>query len=144
MQNEHQDATGSFIPTWQKALGDETAFGKLLSPHVTLQGSIFAEPINGRERRGRPFMLLAVSPIRLRFTHESTTTDRCYLEWELEALGQRLDGVSVIGFDGSGLVDFVALHHRPLAGLLAFSAEMGRELGNSVGPDMFYPAPTGS
>jgi hypothetical protein len=79
----------------------------------------------------------------LRFTYESTAPDRCYLEWELEALGQRLNGVSVIGFDGSGLIDSVAFHHRPLVGVLAFSAEMGRRLGNAVGPDMFYAAPTG-
>jgi hypothetical protein len=77
----------------------------------------------------------------LRFTRESTAADRCYLEWELDALGLRIDGASVISFDSSSLIDSVAFYHRPLTGLLAFSAEMGRRLGNSVGHEMFYPAP---
>jgi hypothetical protein len=111
---------------------------------VALQGSIFAEPINGREEVWSAIHAAGGITDALRFTHESTTSDRCYLEWELEALGQRLDGVSVIGFDASGLVDLLAFHHRPLVGLLAFSAEMGRRRGNSVGPGKFYPAPAGS
>jgi len=80
----------------------------------------------------------------LNFTHESTTSDRSYLEWELEALGQRFEGVTVLSFDSSGLIDNVALHHRPLGGVLAFSAEMGRRLGNSLVPDMFFQAPEGT
>jgi hypothetical protein len=40
-----------------------------------------------------------------------------------------------------GLIDNVALHHRPLGAVLAFSAEMGRRLGSSLGPDVFYQAP---
>jgi len=72
---------------------------------------------------------------------ESTTPDRSYLEWELEALGQRIHGVTVLTVDSSGLIDNVALHHRPLGAVLAFSAEMGRRLGSSLGPAVFYQAP---
>jgi hypothetical protein len=99
-----------------------------------LEENIFAEPIKGREKMWSAVQAAGGITDALRLTHESTTTDRCYLEWELAAVGQRLDGVSGIGFDGSGLVDFAAFHHRPLANLLAFSAEMGRRLGGSVGP----------
>ena len=77
----------------------------------------------------------------LSFTHESAAPDRSYLEWELEALGQRFQGVTVLTLDSTGLIDNVALHHRPLGAVLAFSAEMGRRLGNSLGPDVFYQAP---
>jgi hypothetical protein len=80
----------------------------------------------------------------LRFTRESTAPDRSYFEWELEALAQRLEGVTVLTFDGSGLIGNVAFHHRPLGAVLAISAEMGRRLGNSVGPGVFYQAPQGS
>jgi hypothetical protein len=48
----------------------------------------------------------------LSFTHEPTAADRSYLEWELEALAQRFKGVTVLAFDGSGLIDNVALHRR--------------------------------
>ena len=78
---------------------------------------------------------------RLRSTHESAAPDRRYLEWELEALGQRFQGVTVLTLDSSGLIDHVALHHRPLGGVLAFSAEMGRRLGGSLGAGAFYQAP---
>ena len=70
----------------------------------------------------------------------ATAADRTYLEWELEALGRRFQGVTVLTLDDSGLIDHVALHHRPLGGVLAFSAEMGRRLGDSLGPGVFYQA----
>ena len=76
----------------------------------------------------------------LRFTHESTAPDRCYFEWELEALGQRVQGITILTLDSSGLIDNVALHHRPLGAVLAFSAEIGaaRELSR---PGCLLPGP---
>jgi len=53
-------------------------------------------------------------------------------------MAQRLQGVTVLTLDGSGLIDNVALHHRPLGALLAFSAEMGRRLGDSVDTAVYY------
>ena len=49
--------------------------------------------------------------------------------------------MKVLAFDSSGLIVNVALHHRPLGAVLGYSAEMGRRLGNSVGPDVFYQIP---
>jgi hypothetical protein len=65
------------------------------------------------------------------------------------ALGQDVSGLlgaagRAGGYGRTGLIDNVALHHRPLGVVLAFSAEMGRRLGNSVGPGVFYHAPKGS
>jgi hypothetical protein len=51
-------------------------------------------------------------------------------------------GVTVLTFDEPGLIVNVALHHRPFGAVLAYSAEMGRRLGNSVGVDVFYPDPS--
>ena len=143
MQKEDHITTGSFVPVLQKALGDEKAFAKLVSPDVTLEETIFVAPIDGREKVWAAVRTAGRITDSLRFTHESSAADRRHLEWGLEALGHRLNGVSVISFDGSGLIDRVAFYQRPLAGVLAFSAEMGRRLGNSVGPDMFFPATTG-
>jgi hypothetical protein len=129
-----------FLPIWTRALRDETgaAFRKVAAPHVRLEGSIFAAPIDGREKVWTSLRTGGGITDTLSFTHESAAPDRSYLEWELEALGQRFAGVTVVSFDGSGLIDNVALHHRPLGGVLAFSAEMGRRLGNSLGPGVFY------
>jgi hypothetical protein len=141
MEDEQQAATTSFIPAWRQALGDETAFDRLVPRHVRLEGSIFQAPINGREKVWAAVHAAGGITDALRFTHELASADRCYLEWELEALGLRLNGVSVIRFDSSRLIDRVSFHHRPLGGVLAFSAEMGRRLGDSVGRDMFLPSP---
>ena len=139
-------ASVPILPIWTGALRDESGatFGQVATPHVRLEGSIFATPIDGREKVWTSLRTAGGITETLRFTHEATTADRCYLEWELEALGQRFEGVTVLSLDSSGLIDNVALHHRPLGGVLAFSAEMGRRLENSVGPGVFYQAPQGS
>jgi hypothetical protein len=132
-----------FLPIWRRALGDKSGatFAKVVAPHVRLEGSIYATPIDGRDKAWTSIRTAAAITDTLSFTHESTAQDRSYLEWEQEGLAQRISGVTVLTFDGSGLIVNVALHHRPLGAVLAYSAEMGRRLGNSVGPDVFYQIP---
>jgi hypothetical protein len=143
MQAEDGQVIRSIAAIWTEALQDESGatFRQVAAPHVRLEGSIFASPIVGREKVWTSLRAAGGITDALRFTHESTAPDRSYLEWELEALGQRFQGVSVLTLDGSGLIENVALHHRPLGGVLAFSAELGRRLGNSLGPGVFYQAP---
>ena len=143
MQAENDQETRSILPIWTGALRDESGatFRQVAAPHVRLEGSIFASPIDEREKVWTSLRTAGRITGTLRFTHESTTPDRSYLEWELEALGRRIHGVTVLTVDSSGLIDNVALHHRPLGAVLAFSAEMGRRLGSSLGPDVFYQAP---
>ena len=116
-------------------------FARVAAPDVRLEGSIFATPIDGREKVWTSLRTAGGITGTLSFTHESAAPDRSYLEWELQALGQRLQGVTVLTFGSSGLIDNVAIHHRPLGAVLAFSAEMGQRLGNSLGPGVFYHAP---
>jgi hypothetical protein len=143
MPAENDQETRSILPIWTRALRDESGatFAQVAAPHVRLEGSIFASPIEGREKVWTSLRTAGRITSTLRFTHESATPDRSYLEWELDALGQRIYGVTVLTVDSSGLIDNVALHHRPLGAVLAFSAEMGRRLGSSLGPDVFYRAP---
>jgi len=145
MQEERGRVVSPFLPIWREALSDRTGvtFGKVVAPHVSLEGSIFAAPINGREKVWTSLRAAGGITDALSFTHESTASGRSYLEWKLEALDQQFEGVTVLSFDSSGLVDNVAVHHRPLGGLLAFSAEMSRRLGDSLGPGLFYEAPQG-
>jgi hypothetical protein len=144
MQADHQGSTRSILPVWRAALSDETAFGEAVTPQVRLEGSIYAAPLSGPAKVWTALRTAGGITEALNFTHESTTPERSYLEWELAALGQRFEGVTVLSFDGSGLIENVALHHRPLGGVLAFSAEMGRRLGNSLGQDLFFQAPEGT
>ena len=146
MQAERSLVVRPFLPIWAKALGDDSGaiFREVVAPHVRLEGSIFATPVDGREKVWASLRTAGGITDALSFTYESAAPDRSYLEWELEALAQRFQGVTVLTFDSSGLIDNVAIHHRPLGALLAFSAEMGRRLGDSVGPGVFYHAPKSS
>jgi hypothetical protein len=143
MQAERDQVIHPFLPIWTGALRDESGatFGQVAAPHVRLEGSIFATPIDGREKVWTSLRAAGGITDTLSFTHESTTPDRSYLEWELEALGQRFQGVTVLTLDSSRLIDNVALHHRPPGAVLGFSAEVGRRLGNTLGPGVFYQVP---
>jgi hypothetical protein len=145
MQEASRRIARPFLPTWQGALRDKSGatFAKVVAPDVRLEGSIYAAPIDGRENVWASMRAASGITSTLSFTHESAAPDRVYLEWEQEALSQRVSGVTVLTFGGSGLIANVALHHRPLGAALAFSAEMGRRLGNSLGPGVFYQAPQG-
>jgi hypothetical protein len=96
-----------FLPIWQRALRDKSGatFAEVVAPHVRLEGSIYATPIDGREKVWASMHTAGGITGTLSFTRESAASDRSYLEWEQEALGRRL--------------------------------------GNSVGPDVFYQAPQG-
>jgi hypothetical protein len=146
MQAERSLVVRPYLPIWAQALGDDSGaiFREVVAPHVRLEGSIFATPVDGREKVWASLRTAGGITDALSFTYESAAPDRSYLEWELEALAQRFKGVTVLAFDSSGLIDNVAIHHRPLGAVLAFSAEMGRRLGNSVGPGVFYHAPKSS
>jgi hypothetical protein len=134
-----------FLPIWRAALGDRSGgtFAEFVAPHVRLEGSIYAKPVDGREKVWTSMRAADGITSFLRFTQESAAPDRIYLEWEEQALGRQFSGVTVLTFGASGLIDNVALHYRPLGAVLAFSAEMGRRLGDSVGPGVFYQAPQG-
>jgi hypothetical protein len=143
MQEASSRIVRLFLPIWRRALGDKSGatFAEVVVPHVSLEGSIYATPIDGRDKVWTCMRTAAGFTDTLSFTHESTAQDRSYLGWEQEGLAQRIAGVTVLTFDESGLIVNVALHHRPLGAVLAYSAEMGRRLGNSVGPDVFYQIP---
>jgi hypothetical protein len=144
MQEERARDITPLLPIWRRALTDESGatFGEVVTPDVRLEGSIIATPIEGRENVWKSLRAAGAITDRLSFTHESTTSDRSYLEWELEALAEHFEGVTVLTLDDSGLIDNVAIHHRPLGAVLAFSAEMGRRLGDSVGSRVFLQAPS--
>jgi hypothetical protein len=132
-----------FLPIWRRALSDTSGatFAEVVAPRVRLEGSIYAAPVDGRDQVWTCLRTAAGFTDTLTFIRESTAQDRSYLEWEQEGLAQRIAGITVLTFDESGLIVNVALHHRPLGAVLAYSAEMGRRLGNSVGPDVFYQTP---
>jgi len=63
----------SIIPLWTGALRDESGatFGKVAAQRVRLEGSIFARPIDGREKVWTSLRAAGGITDTLRFTHES-------------------------------------------------------------------------
>ncbi len=128
---------------WSESFTDPSgaAFKAIVSPGITLEGSIFALPVHGREAVW--MTLRAASDIydSLAFTADAARDRRVYLEWNATALGMPIDGVTILALDDYDQFTSVAIHRRPLAAVLAFSAEMGRRLAASPGADHFYQAP---
>jgi hypothetical protein len=117
------------------------AFARITAPGITLDGSILAQPVHGRHAVWATLNIAAGIYDRLVFTQHTTADDRVYLEWNATALGIRIDGVTILVSDDHGQFAQVALHHRPLAAVLALSAEMARRLAESPIADRFYPSP---
>jgi len=141
MPAEHDEAIRSILPIWTGALRDESGatFAQVAAPHVRLEGSIFARAIDGREKVWASLRAGGGITDTLSFTHESAAPDRAISNgssWPSASDSRESPSSASTAPD----IDNVALHHRPLGGVLAFSAEMGRRLGNSFGPGVFYQA----
>jgi hypothetical protein len=88
------------------------AFAQITAPGITLDGSIFARPIQGRHAVWATLSAASGSYDSLVFTHHVAADGRVYLEWNATALGLRIDGVTILVADDEGLFAQVALHHR--------------------------------
>jgi hypothetical protein len=62
---------------------------------------------------------------KLEFVHEAQSGRFTFLEWSAQTRsGVSLEGVTVLERDDDGLIKRVAIDHRPLDAMLAFSAEL--------------------
>ncbi|MET7999244.1 alpha/beta fold hydrolase [Amycolatopsis sp. NPDC005232] len=116
---------------WAAGFSRKTAdaFGETFAEDVVLEAGTLLEPVEGRENVQR--VMAAASGIyeSLKFTHQTESGERTYLEWEAVAFGgATLLGVTVLTKDEAGRIVHAAIHHRPLGGALKFSAELGRRL----------------
>ncbi len=126
---------------WGNSFADPSgaAFAEIVSADVVLEGSIFALPIRGRQAVWATLRAAAGIYDALTFTSDAERDGRAYLDWTATALGLRIAGVTVLYFDQSERFARIALHHRPLAAAIAFSAELGRRLAGQISADHFYP-----
>jgi hypothetical protein len=104
---------------------------------VSLEGSIFARPIVGRGQVWTTLRTAAGIYDTLTVTSEAEHTERVYLDWTARALGRDIAGVPVLTVDDVGLFTSVAIHHRPLGAVLAFSQEMNKRLNGLIEPGHF-------
>jgi hypothetical protein len=126
---------------WGHSFADPSgaAFAEIVSADVVLEGSVFALPIRGRQAVWATLRAAAGIYDALTLTADAEGDGRAYLDWTATALGWRIAGVTVLYVDQSGRFARIALHHRPLGAVMAFSAELGRRLAGQISADHFYP-----
>ena len=95
--------TGAF------AAQQRDAFAATFAPDVALHASALRRPVTGRDDVA--YLMGEASQIyeQLEFVHEAQGGRLTFLEWHART---------------AGLISRVAIHHRPLDGVLAFSAEL--------------------
>lgn len=120
------------IAAWRAAVSDDSgeAFAELVQEDVVLEGSVFAQPIAGREAVRNAMRQSSSLYDRLEFTRETQSTDRTYFEWEGTTLGLPVWGVTAISLGVNGRVARVVLSHRPLDVVLRFSAALTDRLAS--------------
>lgn len=125
---------------WSHSFADPSgeAFGEILADNVELAGSVVVQPVYGRHAVWSCLRTGSSLFESIEFTERAVAGPRVYLEWTGSALGMRMDGVMVLVLDADGQFARVAVYHRPLAAVLAFSAEMARRLATGPGADHFY------
>ena len=91
---------------------------------VRLEGTVFPAAIIGRDSVFRAMRASASLYTRLAFVYESLSPARTYMEWEAEAFGLAISGLTALTIDAGGWLTRIALHHRPRGSVERFSAEL--------------------
>ena len=128
---------------YSRAFQDDTgeSFAAITEPDIMLSGSIFCRPVAGRAQVWLTLRTAAGIYDEFRFTSAAEVPGRAYLDWTARALGLDVDGVTVLTAGPAGTFTGIAIHHRPLGAVLAFSREMGRRLDGQLEPGHFDPLP---
>ena len=118
------------IAAWRAAVTDDSgeAFAELVHEDVVLEGSVFANPIAGREAVRSAIRQSSRHYDRLDFTHETQSADRTYFEWEGTALGLSLWGMTAMTVGVDHRISRVVLSHRPLDVVNKFSLALAEHL----------------
>ena len=124
---------------YAQAVRDDTgeSFAAITEPDITLSGSIFARPIAGRAQVLLTLRTASGIYDELTFTSAAEAPSRAYLDWTARALGLDIDGVTVLAVGPAGTFTSIALHHRPLGAVLAFSRELQSRLDGLIEPGHF-------
>lgn len=118
-----------------------TAFADAFAADIVLEATALAKPVIGAEHVTTVMATASNIYEALAFTHEATNGLRTYLEWEAQAFGGvKLSGITILTKNEQGKIVRAAIHHRPLGGLLKFSAELGRRLQGRIAANHFFSA----
>ena len=117
------------------------AFSEILADNAVLEASVLYRPLVGREKLKLAFETASRIYETLEFTNEVSDGLRHYVEWRARAFGGlEMSGVTIITRNEAGTVAHLAIHHRPLAAVLRFSAEMSHRLAGAIDRSHFLAA----
>ena len=108
------------------------AFASAFTPDAVLDASVLREPARGPAAIRVVFDATRGMYEQIAFLHETRSGCRTYLEWEGRFEGQGVAGVTILAHDARGLIESVALHHRPYDQVITFSAELARRSAGSA------------
>ena len=99
---------------------------------------VFRSPFVHTPYEGRDALMLLLSNVAqvfedFRYLHQVETGDTAVLVFEARVGDRALQGVDILEFDGSGLIQTMTVMVRPMSGLEALGEEMGRRLGTGGG-----------
>jgi hypothetical protein len=118
------------------------AFEAALAPDVVLNASTLVKPIVGRDLVKICMGTASTMYEHLAFFAQAKSEGRTWLEWKARTFsGIELAGVTVLDINEEGKITSIGIHHRPLEGLLKFSAELGRRTEGKIDPSHFYQVP---
>jgi pimeloyl-ACP methyl ester carboxylesterase len=126
---------------WRQAFNDRTehSFGEKFAPDVVFDASVLARRVEGRERVTTILGTASRLYEALEFTHQAKDGNHTYLEWEARIVGgEAVSGVTALTMDASGAIKAIAIHHRPLPGVLHFSEKLKEKLAGKVEADLFF------
>jgi hypothetical protein len=118
------------------------AFEAAMAPDVVLNASVLVKPIAGRDLVKICMGTASTMYEHLAFVAQDKSEGRTWLEWKARTFsGVELAGVTVLELNEAGKITSIGIHHRPLEGLLKFSAELGRRTKGKIDPSHFYQLP---
>lgn len=137
----HNTGEGVQPQEWTQAFAakSDDAFSEAFASNIVLEASALRTPLSGRAAVRTVMGTASRIYESLVFTHQAENGPRTYIEWEASAFGgTAINGITTLRKNGAGQIEHIAIHHRPLDALLAFSAEMGRQTEKLIEPGHFY------
>lgn len=133
-------AGGAAAASWRRAFAEQSqaAFAEAFVDDVVLDATTLMRPVVGREAVATVLGVASSIYESLEFTAETTDGSTSYVQWRATAFGgMSIRGITILDRDAEGRVVSAAIHHRPLAAVLRFSAEIRDRLAGTIPAEHF-------
>lgn len=131
-----QPAAAASLDTWHTVVADRSIAALRA---ITHDEAVFRSPVAHTPYQGADALLMAIGTVMQvfgDFTYHRTavTADglNVVLEFSATVEGKAVKGIDFIRFDEQGLIREFEVMIRPLSGLQALAAEMGRRVGQEM------------